>query len=134
MDVNEGDGIGNEVQGGDGLHREIARMPNKRRKKLKLLLLAAVAHRKSLLLPKYKIKQKNRRWQIRPLNQHRRTCGRFASILKVMLQEDQEEFFKYTRLYVDEYKELVALIDGKLNKRSCLNTITTEERLAITLE
>ncbi|KAF2897726.1 hypothetical protein ILUMI_08454 [Ignelater luminosus] len=43
------------------------------------------------------------------------------------------QFFKYTRLYVNEYKELVALIDGKLNKRSCLNTITTEERLAITL-
>lgn len=71
---------------------------------------------------------------IRPLNKHRETCGRFLGTWKVMMEEDHEEFFKYTRLYVHEYKELVALIDEKLNLRNCLTTITTEERLANTLE
>ncbi|KAK4881420.1 hypothetical protein RN001_004739 [Aquatica leii] len=50
-----------------------------------------------------------------------------------MTCEDPEEFFKYTRLYVDEFVTLTNIVKDRLVKRSCLTTITVEEQLAITL-
>ncbi|KAK4882257.1 hypothetical protein RN001_005576 [Aquatica leii] len=50
-----------------------------------------------------------------------------------MVCEDPEEFFKYTRLYVDEFVTLTNMVKDRLVKRSCLTTITVEEQLAITL-
>lgn len=83
-------------------------MPTSRSQKRKLLLLTAIlAHKRGLLIPRVRMK---RRWPIRPINQYRKQFGRFHNTLKVMLKQDPEEFYKYTRLYVEEFTNLVSLL------------------------
>lgn len=105
-------------------------MPNNEQKLKMANVLTFTALAKLGLL---RTQNRVRRWSVRPINKCRRQFGRFLNAFKVMQAEDAEEFYKYTRLYLEEFNTLVKMLEPNLTKRSCVNTISTKERLAMTL-
>ncbi|KAK9711264.1 DDE superfamily endonuclease [Popillia japonica] len=104
-------------------------MPTSRSQKRKLLLLTAIlAHKRGLLIPRVRMK---RRWPIRPINQYRKQFGRFHNTLKVMLKQDPEEFYKYTRLYVAQGSAMCEIARSYLRGRSTVSNIIRETCNAI---
>ncbi|XP_018404639.1 PREDICTED: uncharacterized protein LOC108781195, partial [Cyphomyrmex costatus] len=75
---------------------------------------------------------KNRRWWVRPINTRREQYGDFASLF-TELKEDEDMFFRYTRMDVPTFYELLRLVSPFLQKRSIRASICPEQRLAITL-
>lgn len=98
--------------------------------KLKLLLLVALAHKKRILVHKL---NRKKRWAVRPVNRRREQVSRFLNTFATMSTNDTEEFYKYIRLHTSEFQQLVSLLKKSLTKRSCINSVPVEERLAITL-
>jgi len=101
----------------------------------RLLLLTAASYYFGLLSIKQigKKKRNKKRWLVRPVNTFVKKSGRFLHTFRIMKMQDPEEFYKYTRLYPEEFEFLVSLVRKRLTKRSNINTITVEERVAITL-
>src|SRR5580765_8418270 len=75
---------------------------------------------------------KNRRWWVRPINRRRAEYGDFATLFSE-LKEDPDLFFRYTRMDVLTFYELLRLVSPYLQKRSIRPSICPEQRLAITL-
>ncbi|XP_011884125.1 PREDICTED: putative nuclease HARBI1 [Vollenhovia emeryi] len=75
---------------------------------------------------------KNRRWWVRPINTRRKVYGDFATLFSE-LKEDVDLFFRYTRMDVSTFYELLRLVSPYLQKRSMRPSISPEQRLAITL-
>lgn len=72
----------------------------------------------------------NRRWLVRPINSRRMYRGHFHTLFQE-LKEDQDMFFKITRMDVDTFEYLKdCLFIYLLKPRS---NISPDERLAITL-
>lgn len=80
-------------------------------------------------------KKKKQKKVVGPTSQH--ICEEIWTISAYISHyedyEDPEEFYKYARLYPEEFELLVSLVRKRLTKRSNINTITVEERVAITL-
>lgn len=74
----------------------------------------------------------NRRWWVRPINLKRGEYGDFVTLF-AELKEDADLFFRYTRMDVDTFYELLQMIKPYLQKRSQRKPICPEQRLAITL-
>ncbi|XP_018404196.1 PREDICTED: uncharacterized protein LOC108780842, partial [Cyphomyrmex costatus] len=74
----------------------------------------------------------NRRWWVRPINVKRSEYGDFATLF-AELKEDADLFFRYTRMNVDIFNELLQMIRPYLQKTSLRTPICPEQRLAITL-
>ncbi|XP_020298389.1 uncharacterized protein LOC109862686 [Pseudomyrmex gracilis] len=75
---------------------------------------------------------KNRRWWVRPINDRRAEYGDFQTLFSE-LKEDTDLFFRYTRMDVPTFYELLRLVGPHLEKRSMRPSICPEQRLAITL-
>jgi len=75
---------------------------------------------------------RNRRWWVRPINNRRAEYGDFATLFSE-LKEDPDLFFRYTRMDVPTFYELLRLISPYLQKRSLRRPICPEQRFAITL-
>ena len=78
-------------------------------------------------------KRQNRRWWIRPVNQQRKKFGFYSVLVNIMRTKDQEEFFKFTRMSLNQFKNLHSLVDQQLTKNETRKVISSEERLLITL-
>ncbi|XP_011874581.1 PREDICTED: uncharacterized protein LOC105565748 [Vollenhovia emeryi] len=74
----------------------------------------------------------NRRWWVRPINERRGQNGDFATLF-AELKEDPDLFFRYTRMDVDTFYELLDMVRPYLQKTSLRKPICPEQRLAITL-
>ncbi|KYN21997.1 hypothetical protein ALC57_05621 [Trachymyrmex cornetzi] len=70
---------------------------------------------------------RNRRWWVRPINQRRSQYGDFSTLFSE-LKEDLDLFFRYTRMDVPTFYELLRLVEPYLRKKQY-----PEQRLAITL-
>ncbi|XP_051172066.1 uncharacterized protein LOC127288573 isoform X2 [Leptopilina boulardi] len=75
---------------------------------------------------------KSRRWGVRLINQRRPVLGEFETLFHEM-QDDEEYFFKYTRMSVDCYKYLLEKVTPFLLKRSRRKPLTPGHRLSMTL-
>lgn len=94
-----------------------------------MLVILAVAVKKFMA----KRPRQRRRWWVRPVNQQRRKHGYFATLIKVMKEEDQEQFFTFTRMTLDIFKKLLELVGSHLDKKKTRDILCAEERLLITL-
>lgn len=74
----------------------------------------------------------NRRWWVRPINLRREDYGDFATLF-MELKADADLFFRYTRMDVDTFYELLQIVQPFLQKISLRKPICPEQRLAITL-
>ncbi|XP_067212636.1 uncharacterized protein [Linepithema humile] len=75
---------------------------------------------------------RNRRWWVRPINTRRAQYGDFATLF-AKLKKDEDMFFRYMRMDVPTFYELLRLVGPFLQKRSIRTPICPEQRLAITL-
>lgn len=75
---------------------------------------------------------RKRRWWVRPINTQRTEYGDFATLF-AELKKDEDMFFRYTRMDVLIFYELLRLVSPFLQKRSIRTPICPEQRLAITL-
>jgi len=87
---------------------------------------------RTILKKKYKI---SRRWWIKPhlSVQIRHNFGAHQKLFKYFKTSDHEEFFKFTRMSVEQFDMLHNLLKPKLEKRSHRKPLETELRLALTL-
>ena len=102
-----------------------------------LLLFLAVTQAAGLGLYKMWKKRKaktwiNRRWWVRPINARRDEFGDFTTLF-TELKQDADLFFRYTRIDVNTFYELLQMVEPYLRKRSVRKPIGPEQRLAITL-
>lgn len=74
----------------------------------------------------------NRRWWVRSINVRRDEYGDFVTLF-TELKEDADLFFRYTRMDVDTFNELLQMVRPYLQKRSMRKPICPEQWLAITL-
>ncbi|XP_050505859.1 uncharacterized protein LOC126884104 [Diabrotica virgifera virgifera] len=96
-----------------------------------LLLCAAVlenARRRTITRPR-----RQRRYKTRPINRNRKMKNAYNYFLN-MKRADEEQFFKYTRMTVPVFNELLSLVKRKISKRKIKDGISEEERLALTLQ
>lgn len=85
-----------------------------------------------ILKKKHKI---SRRWWVKP-HLHieiRKNLGAHEKLFKYFKTRDHEEFFKFTRISVEQFDMLHDALKLKLEKRSNRKPLATELRLALTL-
>jgi len=75
---------------------------------------------------------KNRRWWIRPINLQRDNPSNFIPFMEE-LKNDADHFFRYTRMTLEIYNNLLEKISPFLKKSSLRKTLTPEQHLIITL-
>lgn len=68
---------------------------------------------------------RNRQWWVRPINTRRAQYGDFATLF-AELKEDEDMFFRYTRMDVPTFYELLRLVGPFLQKRSIRTPICPE--------
>jgi hypothetical protein len=74
---------------------------------------------------------RNRRWWVRPINRNRLTLGDRDNLFQE-LKDDATMFFRYTRMDVPTFSELLNMVQPYLIK-SHPRALSPESRLAITL-
>ncbi|KAJ8929451.1 hypothetical protein NQ314_017862 [Rhamnusium bicolor] len=101
-----------------------------------LLFLTTVQIAATALYTAWKLRKnkrwRSRRWWVRPIMARREEHGDFATLFQE-LKEDPVLFFRYTRMNVSTFYELLHLISPHITKRSARPSISAEQRLAITL-
>ncbi|XP_025157678.1 uncharacterized protein LOC112588024 isoform X2 [Harpegnathos saltator] len=70
----------------------------------------------------------NRRWWVGPINTRREEYGDFTTLL-AELKEDRDLFFRYTRMDVETFYELLEMVRPYLQKNSLREPICPEQRL-----
>lgn len=95
-----------------------------------MMMLLLAASLKKLIQIK---KRRPRRWWVRPVNQDRRKHGYFATLIKVMKEEDQDQFFTFTRMRLEQFQKLLKLVGPHIDKKKTRDILCPEERLLITL-
>lgn len=75
----------------------------------------------------------NRRWWVRPTNRKRWLFGLHKTLIREMREYDEEEFFRFTRMSVSTFDELLSLTQHLLQKHSQRESIAPDIRLYITL-
>ncbi|CAI6372417.1 unnamed protein product [Macrosiphum euphorbiae] len=81
-----------------------------------------------------KDKKNKRRWWVHPLNLKRPREGQFQ-VTFMTLRQYPEEFFKYFRMSIKTFDELLNMIGRQLQKQDTVLrlSIPPEERLTVTL-
>lgn len=76
-----------------------------------------------------------RRWWVKPhiTRDIRRNFGAHRKLFMHFKSNDHEEFFKFTRMSVQQFDYLHDLLIPKLQKRSRREPLSTEIRVAVTL-
>lgn len=74
-----------------------------------------------------------RRFRTRPINRQRAQRNQFVYFMD-MKRRDPAQFFKFTRMNVDLFDELLGLVESRIRRRTISDGITPEQRLAITLQ
>lgn len=85
------------------------------------------------LAAKLKKKRQKRRFKIRPINRSRRLKGGF-NYYKNMKALDADQFFKFTRMNVPVFQQLLKIVKPRIAKNERSDGISAEERLVITLQ
>ncbi|GBN46829.1 hypothetical protein AVEN_51539-1 [Araneus ventricosus] len=87
-----------------------------------------------LLYRRLRRRRIKRNYWVHPINQKREQIGIFHTLLKE-LQKDENKFFNFFRMTIPSFNELHQRLKTKiLRKNSKMrNSITSEERLALTL-
>lgn len=98
---------------------------------LNLLLVSTETLKLKMLLKKRKI----RRWWVKPhINADMRfNLGAHRKLFTYFQINDHEEFFKFTRMTVQQFNHLHYLLEPRLYKRSHRAPLSTEIRIAATL-
>ncbi|XP_036340413.1 uncharacterized protein LOC118749742 [Rhagoletis pomonella] len=78
-------------------------------------------------------KRLKRRWWVRPANLTRNEFGFHGTCFQQLKLEDEENFFKATRMSVPKFQTLLTLIKERLARFSRRAPINEETRLALTL-
>lgn len=78
--------------------------------------------------------RKKRQWKVRPINRNRIKEGVFSTLVKDMIMSDEEQFFKYTRMTINQFNHLHELIKLDIQKDKKKSHISAKERLIITLQ
>lgn len=89
-----------------------------------------------MLLMKKRRKHKrwvSRRWWVRPVNLQRNVLGHFATLIQE-LKNDEELFFRYTRMSLEVYNQLLIKVSPFLVKNINRTPLSPEQRLLITLK
>ncbi|KAJ8947023.1 hypothetical protein NQ314_008694 [Rhamnusium bicolor] len=101
-----------------------------------LLFLTTVQIAATALYTAWKLRKnkrwRSRRWWVRPIMARREEHGDFATLFQE-LKEDPVLFFRYTRMNVPTFYELLHLISPHITKRSARPSISAQQRLAITV-
>ncbi|XP_025267834.1 protein ANTAGONIST OF LIKE HETEROCHROMATIN PROTEIN 1-like, partial [Camponotus floridanus] len=74
-----------------------------------------------------------RRWWVHPLILERGQLGAYETVFLRYKHTDHEKFFRFTRLTVEQFEELLTIITDDIQKHSYREFLTPEFRLAITL-
>ncbi|XP_067118436.1 uncharacterized protein [Centruroides vittatus] len=85
----------------------------------------------AFVINKKRTSRRRRRWQVRPVNINRPLCQ--FSLFRQMKNVDSDEFFKYTRMNVDLFHELLRHVWRRLYKPHG-RAINPEMKLALTLK
>ncbi|XP_023237244.1 uncharacterized protein LOC111636269 isoform X2 [Centruroides sculpturatus] len=85
----------------------------------------------AFVINKKRTSRRRRRWQVRPVNINRPLCQ--FSLFRRMKNIDFDEFFKYTRMNVDLFHELLRHLWRRLYKPHG-RAINPEMKLALTLK
>jgi len=102
--------------------------------KLKILLLLSLLIYYKRLKQKLKYTNKrwqNRRWLVRPINQQRKQYGEYDNLFQ-HLKNDEDMFFKYTRMLIQQFNKLSAMLTPYLKKKT-KKALPPEQRLLIAL-
>lgn len=79
------------------------------------------------------LKRPNRRWWMLPDKRERSCLGAYCTLFLKYKRTNHEEFFKMTRLTVEQFEELLNLLHPALTKASMREFLHPEFRLAFTL-
>ena len=74
-----------------------------------------------------------RRWWVRPVNRVRNAKGFYHNLVQELLHDDHEEFFSLYRMWPEQFKLLVELVEPYLTKKSIRTPLPTALRVAVTL-
>ncbi|XP_071578889.1 uncharacterized protein [Temnothorax nylanderi] len=98
--------------------------------KILLLLLLLIYYMRLKRMNVHK-RWQNRRWLVRPVNQQRKQQGEYDNLFQE-LKNDEEMFFKYTRMNIQHFNKLLNMLECYLVKRT-KRALPPEQRLLITL-
>lgn len=74
-----------------------------------------------------------RRWWVRPINRLKNEQGFYNNVVKEIYEYDHEEFFKLFRMWPEQFRHLVNLVEPFLVKKSLRTPLPTAMRVALTL-
>jgi len=100
------------------------------------LLLLMLLHIKKIRLYRLRNRRKiTRRWWVKPhiSRNIRNNFGAHRTLFIYFRTNDHEEFFKLTRMSVQQFDHLHDLLNLKLKKRSYRESLPTKIRIAVTL-
>jgi len=85
--------------------------------KLKILLLSSLLIYYKRL--KQRLKYTNKKWQnrrclVRPINQQRKQYGEYDNLFQHLIKD---MFFKYTRMFIQHFNKLSAMLTSYLKKK-----------------
>lgn len=80
-----------------------------------------------------KLTKRNRRWWVRPVHFDQEQCGHYENLFNYLLNEDNELFYQDYRMSVEQYKNLLAMVEPHLQKFSKRTPHSPGLRLALTL-
>lgn len=63
----------------------------------------------------------------------RKKKGHFHTLFQYIKIKDHEQFFKFTRMTVSQFEELLQILRESLTKKSIREPLSPEQRLCITL-
>lgn len=103
------------------------------RKKQVGFLMSAVLL--SLLVMARKKRKQFRRYGVRPFLKQNKKHGQYEKLVKYMIENDEDEFFSYTRMSPKVFKYLLGLLKAELKKHpSRKNALSPKFRLVITIQ
>lgn len=84
------------------------------------------------IFAKKKVRNK-RRWWVRPLLRNREKRSQYYNLFQYIKEKDDEQFFKFTRMTVNQFEKLLDLVKDRLIKISPRKPLSPEFRLVMTL-
>ncbi|KYM97065.1 hypothetical protein ALC62_12256 [Cyphomyrmex costatus] len=107
-------------------------MTKSQRLKILLLLLLSIYYKRLKQRLKYTNKRwQNRRWLVRLINQQRKQYGEYNNLFQ-HLKNDEDMFFRYTRMHIQHFNKLFIMLAPYLKKKT-KKALPPEQRLLIAL-